>query len=326
MHRSGTSMITNLFQENGIYVGSEDALIAKAEDNPQGFGERTDLVLANDELLNDNGLGWSSLANFDSTTFSQESISKYKTQISPIIDQLNKEKSWILKDPRLSVIFPYFYDCLDESTKNDLKIIRVTRSPLEVAKSLNKRNNFPIQQSLALWEFYNIQILKDLKGYKFHSINYNDTLSNPSKELESLQLFLDNEIDFKQINFDNKLHRNKTTEYFISDQKELFHEQIINNTIDDSKLNTPTTTLIQLSELEEIHKLLNELAVSNIRLGKLEHKTSILDNAMKSIFNSKKWKLANILMNIKNIILFKSIKKDPNQEIVTNIIKSFNGI
>ena len=56
MHRSGTSIVTNILNVLGAELGSR--LMPPAHDNPDGFREHLDVVHVHDELLAALGHAW----------------------------------------------------------------------------------------------------------------------------------------------------------------------------------------------------------------------------------------------------------------------------
>ena len=59
MHRSGTSMVSNLLHTLGVYLGEEaDLLSAKEGENADGFGEHFGFYALNERLLLHLRAGW----------------------------------------------------------------------------------------------------------------------------------------------------------------------------------------------------------------------------------------------------------------------------
>src|SRR5579862_8116620 len=52
MSRSGTSMVTRLLHECGLYLGPESDLLAPSPDNPEGYWEHREFLAINTDLLN----------------------------------------------------------------------------------------------------------------------------------------------------------------------------------------------------------------------------------------------------------------------------------
>ena len=59
MHRFGTSLVTNLLKNCGVYLGREEDISAKGFDNPEGFWENAKHNLPDvyEEFFNRNPMG-----------------------------------------------------------------------------------------------------------------------------------------------------------------------------------------------------------------------------------------------------------------------------
>jgi len=158
MHRSGTSLVAQACAAAGISPGPEEGLLSAQEDNPEGFFENRQLVECNDELLASVGSSWfrppspgSALATAD---VGESRLSDVLAHIAGGV-----EGSFFLKDPRLCLTWPAWKKSLANA-----RFLFVYRSPLAVARSLARRNAFPLQYGLALWEIYNRRALAVLAG------------------------------------------------------------------------------------------------------------------------------------------------------------------
>ena len=166
MHRSGTSMVAGLLGACGWYVGEDDELIPAAEDNPRGFWERRDVVAVNDQLLSDSDASW-----FQPQVLHDAAPAD---AIQEILGRLDAHAPWLIKDPR----FLLTWDLWKEPLADTLKLY-VYRSPLAVATSLARRNGFPLEFGLDLWEFYNRQILATWMPEDSLAVSYDDFAAEP---------------------------------------------------------------------------------------------------------------------------------------------------
>mmetsp|Transcript_20031 Transcript_20031/g.60689 ORF Transcript_20031/g.60689 Transcript_20031/m.60689 type:complete len:175 (-) Transcript_20031:293-817(-) len=62
-------------------------------------------------------------------------------------------------------------------------MVLATRSPLEVARSLNKRDNFPTRRGLLLWVQYNRLAVQSSKGHCTVTVDNRELLAAPVEEL-----------------------------------------------------------------------------------------------------------------------------------------------
>ena len=60
MHRSGTSAVANVLRSAGVFGWDDEDAMAASPENPDGYGERRDVMELNEQLLGVLGWGWDS--------------------------------------------------------------------------------------------------------------------------------------------------------------------------------------------------------------------------------------------------------------------------
>lgn len=190
-HRSGTSMITRIINLMGIYLGEADDLIPPAENiNPEGFWENIRIVNIHEEILRELKSSWHSTVPMPSEWWKLPEIEKYKIDLINLIkDKYNSASVWAFKDPRTCIILPLWKEVLN-ILDVDVEFIIPIRNPLDVAKSLEKRDHFLLSKSICLWYYNMISILEETQGYKRIFIKYDDILEEPTISLKKLSNFL----------------------------------------------------------------------------------------------------------------------------------------
>ena len=225
MHRSGTALVTQLFSKLGYFVGTDSDLTDTNEENPKGFYERRDFRKINDELLFSNTSDWDKLSRVLVEGFSKDSIENYAVKFKEILNQLDsKSSNCVIKEPRFCLTYPYIKPLLREH-----KVVYVVRNPLDVAYSLYRRNNFPFEFGLALWEVYNTQIMNAIDVESTFIVDYDDVVNFNSEVLEGLTSFsgmakcsFDDVID---VNLNrSSVHRDSISHYLLSSQSELYNK------------------------------------------------------------------------------------------------------
>jgi hypothetical protein len=94
---------------------------------------------------------------------------------------------WLWKDPRTCLLLPLWKEIISE-LGIALKVVFVVRNPLDVARSLEKRNGFSIDKGLGVWFNYTISALKDATGLDTVFMSYDRFLrflDNWETELKS---------------------------------------------------------------------------------------------------------------------------------------------
>ena len=189
-HRSGTSLVTRLINMMGAYFAIGETALGANEENPKGFWERWDVIAADNSILRHYGCEWDKLAKWEfmetSLKKDAEALATNTENIKKIILELDANRPWVVKDPRMCLTWPYWKAHLEIPV-----IVCVYRNPLEIARSLKTRNEFSFSQSMALWEYYATGIANAIRGVPTIFVSHQEMLKDPvttvQKLFESLQ-------------------------------------------------------------------------------------------------------------------------------------------
>jgi len=177
MHRSGSSLLAGMLAKNGFDVGPAEELLAPKPDNPKGFWERKDVIELNERII-----GGEHNSHLVPRLERESELSKELQKcIEDLAGELSNNSVTLLKDPRFCITLKYWMPYLDNP-----KIVFLHRDPMEVAKSLNKRQSYPIIGGLALWEFYNAAAVAQCANINTHYICFNELIAEPKKVLENI--------------------------------------------------------------------------------------------------------------------------------------------
>jgi hypothetical protein len=158
MHRSGTSAATRVVEMLGPH-GGRDPIEPDAA-NPTGYWESRALTALNEQLLDRLGGSWWDPPALPDGWEREASLDALRTSGAASFGEVFPSQPWVWKDPRNCLTLPFWTATLDV----DPVAIVVTRDPLEIARSLERRNAFPTAFSLALWERYTRELLHNLTG------------------------------------------------------------------------------------------------------------------------------------------------------------------
>ena len=158
MHRSGTSLVCSILNRMGVYFG-ESAMLMRDQSNAKGYFERFQVNEVQDYILRINGFSWVKVSDYDVDCLGKESQSIFDSGVGSLFNECREKAIWGVKDPRTCLTFPLWKKHL----KNPVCVF-VFRNPCHVAMSLNKRDGFPMEYGLALWEKYNVLGLDNIKG------------------------------------------------------------------------------------------------------------------------------------------------------------------
>jgi GT2 family glycosyltransferase len=186
MHRSGTSALARVIAGMGAHPGqAADLLPAHPRDNPAGYFERTDVMLAHDGLLEATGHAWDRVAGFDAGRLDRKAATILKAQIATTVATLQSSGApWLVKDPRLCLFLPLWL----EVAGNAACVVAV-RDPREIAASLveTHRGVYPSHFLLALWQKYTEAMLSGLAGRRALFVSYDSLLDDAPRECQRLQ-------------------------------------------------------------------------------------------------------------------------------------------
>jgi len=195
MHRSGTSVVTRCLELFGYSLG--ESLMEPGEDNPTGFFEDLDVVRLNDALLLENGSTW------DAPVFTErERLTWSSQQLAEAADVLKGKLAGApklaIKDPRVCLTLP-FWRAVAAHLEVPLRLCLIYRNPLDIAASIERRNQLPAQAALALTQLYWSQLLKHTEASEV-VIDYANFIADPGKALEEMASWLQTSPDSSLVN------------------------------------------------------------------------------------------------------------------------------
>jgi hypothetical protein len=186
MHRSGTSAVTAMLTQLGLNPPRADDLLPPSPWNERGNGESKSLVELNDRLLGELGGSWSAPPELSSRWASAGSLAGLKTEAFEVFTSTAGAWPFAWKDPRNCILMPFWTSVIG----SPVAAVFVYREPLEVARSLQARNHFPVTHGLALWERYVRTAAANLAGFPTIAVEFTQVLSEPAAWCHQLVEFL----------------------------------------------------------------------------------------------------------------------------------------
>jgi len=181
MHRSGTSAVTGVLNILGLNLGKHVNL-DKMEENEKGFFENKRVKEINDAIFIRLNMRWDDVRIWDFWWENPEVVELKENAIKILEYEFDDVESFGIKDPRMCVTLPFWQNIL--SDKYNIKTILIMRNPLEVAFSLQKRNEFKIEKGLELWYQYNASAITHIQKHPNCIVKFDD-LMNGTKEILS---------------------------------------------------------------------------------------------------------------------------------------------
>jgi hypothetical protein len=182
MHRSGTSAVAGVI--NALGAAAPKTPLVPQDDNPRGFFESAALVVAHDRLLAAAGSFWDDWRPLNPCWFRSEAGQQHRQKIKELMaEEFGDETLIFVKDPRICRFVPLVSSVLADLGFCTVAIVPI-RNPLEVAFSLQRRNEFALSKSILLW-------LRHVLDSELHSrhmprcfLSYENLLSDWRREMD----------------------------------------------------------------------------------------------------------------------------------------------
>lgn len=191
MHRSGTSALTGTLSLLDVYLG-KDLMLGNFA-NKKGYFENNTLFKINESLLSQIKSSWDDVF-FDEAK--PKSIKELDELKNTFINEFEYARIFAVKDPRVVYLFPLYEKILQE-LKINIKIILPYRNPVEVANSLNKRDNMSMEKGMLLWAYNFLLAEKLTRNYERIFINFDELIINTSEVISQISSKLSIPLDEK---------------------------------------------------------------------------------------------------------------------------------
>lgn len=149
MHRSGTSLLAGLMIRAGVCgpknVNSGDV------NNEKGYFEPIKVTVVNADILAALGSSWDDWRPLSRRMMQSQAMAHLKMRAaSAIADEFGDADLFIVKDPRICRLVPFWLDCFRDVGVAPSVVIPY-RAPDEVAASHHSRDGFPLIKGALLW-------------------------------------------------------------------------------------------------------------------------------------------------------------------------------
>lgn len=190
MHRSGTSLVANIIQQMGVYLGTPENFLSANFANPEGYFENKNIVSIHDSLLTAFGLSWNSPMPLPENWWLAEAAQAASAELDKLISaEFGDCALWGWKDPRTCLLLPVWERVLQQRNIN-IRYIVPFRNPLDVAKSLALLYGFSLLDGLRLWYYYSITMLSFLKNKNVLFVDYDLLIDQPEMVIAQIHRFI----------------------------------------------------------------------------------------------------------------------------------------
>ncbi|MGF6353641.1 GT2 family glycosyltransferase [Paenibacillus sp. 4624] len=293
MHRSGSSLLMRALHNLGIDLGEEEKYVSYGEDNPEGFWEHKEIVGIHEKILAVLNRGWDSLLPLPENWLLDPQIIEYKKELINLVkEEFGTSTLWGWKDPRTCLFLPLWKEIFDILDLN-VKYVISSRNPLDIAVSLNKRNNISKEYGVALWYHYMINVLHYTKGSERILVNYDALIENPHIQIEQIVEFCDLKLSdeaVEQVRNSIKIElRHSLSSYkeltlyaprFVMDLYVNLEKLILDT---DEEYSQRYLTYQSYNKLLQTEVLQDQISAANHSNEKLQHQYDALATELKSV-------------------------------------------
>jgi hypothetical protein len=181
MHRSGTSALAGALGALGFNTPHPGDRMDWPESNPEHW-ESASLAAFNDHLLTKLGGSWEAPPELPSKWESDDALSDLGSPLPILKAAFPESGPCVWKDPRLCLLLPFWKTFLP----SPIAAVLVWRSPLGVARSLQKRDGMHLADGIALWERYNHAALRNLVDVNTFVCSYEAVMRDPTTAMNTI--------------------------------------------------------------------------------------------------------------------------------------------
>lgn len=233
MHRSGTSVLSELLHTNGIAMGCENTFFPKpSPENPHGFFEDVRFREINDRILRSRGY---SVKSWVVAPHPLHADWKCRLRMRELIQDTNRQAAqrsdprfaWGWKDPRTCLTLAEWFRTIPSRFRSVLRVVLITREPISVARSMVKRRNTDLFGAIQVWLDYHerIQTAVDTCDWLHQPLymTYEALCRHPNRQADRMARYLNwpIEVDQAQRSVDPSLQRNMASSLSSDEERQI---------------------------------------------------------------------------------------------------------
>jgi hypothetical protein len=167
-------------------LGPEERLLEPTVSNPKGYWELEPIVSLNDQILSKLGGDWQEPPALPEGWENAPRFERSKERARILIERnFAGAQVWGWKDPRTCLTLPFWQRLLPP-----MQYVICFRNPMDVAKSLARRDGFSKEKSFYLWLNHMMPALRLTAGHRRMFVFYEEILVNWRQELRRLSEFI----------------------------------------------------------------------------------------------------------------------------------------
>ncbi len=182
MHRSGTSLVARLFHLAGADLGDPGSFHPGDRWNPEGYFEQLEVLAINRALVHG---PWGKLAYFHLPS-TRTILKRAATRGERLRRAASDYQGLVVKDTRFCLTLPAWL----AHGARVAGVLICLREPIEVARSLSRRNRITVARGLRLWVTHCQRVLENVEGQRLGFVLYHNLLSAEGFLREMRRAFL----------------------------------------------------------------------------------------------------------------------------------------
>ncbi len=190
MHRSGTSALTGALGLLGVDLG-RDFRAPHRGVNEKGYWAHLGILRVHERLLAELGSSWDDVRPLPPNWWRSPAVTPYRLEIEGIVlRDFASKRVWGVKDPRMCRLAPLWREAFAQIGCRSGYVL-THRHPLEVARSLARRDEFSLEKSALVWIENHLAAERATRGAPRVFTSFDGLLSDPHGTLASLESLLD---------------------------------------------------------------------------------------------------------------------------------------
>ncbi len=152
-------------------------------ENPKGFWEHLEIYHLQERILTACGRAWDSPLPLPEEWCDARAVSPLARELAVLVgERFAPHPLWLWKDPRTCLLLPLWRRLLSRMSVG-LRVLFVVRNPLDVARSLHKRNGYHLDKGFGIWLHYNLAAMYHLDGLDVVWLSFDRFLDDWEGEL-----------------------------------------------------------------------------------------------------------------------------------------------
>jgi glycosyltransferase involved in cell wall biosynthesis len=170
MSRTGSSLTTRILNLSGVELGPQEEMREPMPANPEGFWENAPITRINERILKSFGGSWHDPPPLPPGWELAEKLEPEREQARALLAQtFAGHELWGWKDPRNSITLPFWQRLVPA-----LRYVICLRNPVDVAASLERRDEIEAGAAFEQWLAYVASALVNTAGWPRVLVSYEE--------------------------------------------------------------------------------------------------------------------------------------------------------